>query len=604
MHKVKNVFHKMTLYAMSLMLLGGFPMVARADEPVTYIYDAENQRWNTDSWTYDSSTGVYVPASTSGTAAPPESSSSAKDKPVVGIEGDSLHDDQSAIVVNENAQHDSDITNQSTIDNTSNSGSVSGAANVTSNLKAGDAGSGNAEANTTTVNSVHSSIDGETQGVAHFTTNIYGDVVGDIMIGPAIDNATIDRSINISSNANVRNDDTITNTINTTANSGDANVKGNNTAGSAKSGNANAVANVLNLINTIIAANKSFVGTINIHGNLNGDILVSSDFIPQLLASNADNKVNISVPISSTTNINDDQSIINNIKLQATTGNANVKDNTGAGNAKTGTANTNLTVLNLTGRTVDAKKSLLVFVNVLGKWVGMIVDAPGATAAAYGSGVTNDTLSVDSKDTISSKARITNNINLAARSGDANVNGNTSAGDALTGDATASANIANISTSKFKLSDWFGVLFINVFGTWIGSFGVDTTAGTLIPLSGMATASESASGSPNIRFGFRPYDQQMPNIDLAALEIITNGNDEEKQKILSFLANPDQAQLPGAGSSSSSQRPTKTGIFPSLAAAGGLIVAGATGLSLIQRHRRKNGETRGKLPAAGLVMPR
>src|SRR5690606_26762954 len=88
----------------------------------------------------------------------------------------------------------------------------------------------------------------------------------------------------------------------------------------------------------------------------------------------------------------DTQSIVNNINTAAASGNANVSNNTQAGNATTGDAQTNVTILNLTGRNVVAANSLLVFVNVLGEWVGVIVDAPaGSTSAALGTGVTENT---------------------------------------------------------------------------------------------------------------------------------------------------------------------------------------------------------------------
>ncbi len=133
--------------------------------------------------------------------------------------------------------------------------------------------------------------------------------------------------------------------------------------------------------------------------------------------------------------------------------------------------------------------SLLVFVNVLGKWVGVIMDAPvGATSAALGSGITNDqTLPTNADLTSITKGQITNNINVRAASGDAEVSNNTTGGNATTGNATASVNLLNIMNSSFSLSDWFGVLFINVFGTWNGSFGKDTSAGTATAAAPLAT---------------------------------------------------------------------------------------------------------------------
>jgi hypothetical protein len=70
-----------------------------------------------------------------------------------------------------------------------------------------------------------------------------------------------------------------------------------------------------------------------------------------------------------------------------------VSRNTQADSAKTGDATSNLTLLNLTGHNVIAENAVLVFVNVFGKWVGLIMDAPqGATSAVLGGGVSSNTL--------------------------------------------------------------------------------------------------------------------------------------------------------------------------------------------------------------------
>lgn len=392
------------------------------------------------------------------------------------------------------------------------SGAQSGSAQSLENTTVGDTSSGNATAVTTVINTVNSSVQGDTTGVAHFTADINGDVTGDITLAPSINGALSQSgSSTPMNNLQVSNSTGLTDNIDLNATSGNVDVASNTTAGNATTGNANTVANVVNLINSIIAANKSFVGTINIYGNLNGDILISPNFIPQLLASNTSNSTLNSAlgPLTSDLSSENNQSIINNINLQAMSGGAAVTGNTTVGNVATGDAQTNLTVLNLTGQKIVASNSLLVFVNVLGKWVGMIVNAPGATAAALGNGVTSNTLnpfiqSINAQN----NSQITNNINLASQSGNANVSDNTTVGDIRTGNATASANIANIATSSFSLSDWFGVLFINVFGSWYGSFGINTASGEVVPLDTTALpvniSSGSASVAPAVRFGFTP----------------------------------------------------------------------------------------------------
>jgi hypothetical protein len=322
-----------------------------------------------------------------------------------------------------------------------------------------------------------------------FTQNLFGDMFGDLTLNPGSTSAASpkvpsDLTVNVDQNA------TIDNKITLEAGSGDATVTQNTQAGNATSGDATAIANLVNAINSSIAANKSFVGMLNIFGNLNGDILIPPELAQTLLAANTlgtldTSKIENSSILADFTN---NQTITNNVNLDASSGNATVANNTSAGNAKTGDAATNLTVLNLTGRQVIGKDALLVFVNVLGSWVGMIVNAPtGSTSAALGGGITGNT---NLTANVSDNQTINNDITVGAHTGDAEVSSNTRAGNATSGNAKAAVNLVNISGSQFALSDWFGILFINVFGTWHGSFGIDTLAGNLptVPVSSIATS--------------------------------------------------------------------------------------------------------------------
>ena len=54
--------------------------------------------------------------------------------------------------------------------------------------------------------------------------------------------------------------------------------------------------------------------------------------------------------------------------------------------------------------------------------------------------------------------------------------------------------------SNMKFTDWFGVLFINVFGTWDGSFGVDTPSGDK-PGTTTTPTSNAPSGSAGVSSG-------------------------------------------------------------------------------------------------------
>lgn len=387
-----------------------------------------------------------------------------------------------------------------TVDNNINSTAQSGDATVSSNTTAGDAASGDASASATIINTVNSTMNSaDNQKAASFVSNVMGDVQGDIVLQPMMLKAMLEAGASDSATTTITNTSTLTNNLNLNATSGDASVIANTNAGNATTGSASTVANVVNIINSMVSANQSFVGTINIYGNLNGDILIAPGFIPQLLASNTtipgdDQSTNTSEVV----NASDTQSIINNVSLAATSGAAAIAGNTSAGSATSGNAQTNAVIFNLSGHQIVASNSLLVFVNVLGTWVGVIVDAPvGATAAAIGDGVTTNMVTQpDLSIAMDNNVQLINNITLTSQSGDARVLNNTKAGNATTGNATAIANVANISGSEIGLSGWFGVLFINVFGHWYGSFGINTASGDMPVVQG----SESSTPSQAIAF--------------------------------------------------------------------------------------------------------
>ena len=431
------------------------PVSEPAPEPkepeLTYTYNQNTEHWDSEKWQYNPTTGRYETPPAPVVITPPAEEN----------------------IVDENKTVDTTVT----LENNIISNATSGDSTVADNTTGGNATTGDAAAIATMLNVVNSSVTtGNNQKVASFTQDIMGDVKGDIVLYPMLLKAMLEAEANkdAASTIDVKNNFQIDNNIGLTAQSGDAKVTGNTSAGNAATGSAMAVANVVNILNSMIATQQSFIGTINIYGNLEGDILIAPDFIPQMIANNKQDD-------SSKTQLStkDSTNIVNNISAVAESGAAAVLGNTSAGNATTGNADTGVVIFNLTGHEIIAKNSLLVFVNVLGKWVGVIVDAPaGATSALIGNGVTkNEAYAPDLKVNSESNHGITNTISVDAKSGDAVVSGNTMAGGATTGSAVALANIANISGSQFGVSDWFGVLFINVFQNWFGDFGNDTPYG-------------------------------------------------------------------------------------------------------------------------------
>ncbi len=513
----------------------------RPKQKPDYYYDPATSTWSTTEWMFDAAQGKYVPTPKPIAPSLLEQLGLLAGGGRVGISNTGpLSNNQ--VNSSDSANGIFNLYTKAEINNYFNIYSISGNSLVGNNTEGGDAISGDANVLTNILNLLASAWNVSGGQMLTFMQSLYGDVDGDILLDTGKSNHDSDKSVGgskygingtgpnsnntISDNKdgnlmiNTSNYNDINNNVVIDARSGDATVgcsqnggetgggtermaescTGNTKAGSAKSGDARVLVNLMNLINSYISSGKSFFGVINIYGNLNGDILFSKDFLSQLLASGgsqdiAGNSASISNtgPSSNNTidsdstsslvgNTNDLSTINNNISTDAKSGNANVSNNTSAGDAKTGKSDTRLTLLNLTGRQVIAKNAVLVFVNVFGSWLGLIMDAPvGATSALLAGDVEqNSSTATHPGNTISNSDTtntINNNLELSATSGNADVAGNTQAGDATTGDAEIAVNVGNIINSDFSISDWFGVLFINVFGNWVGSLGMDTAAG-------------------------------------------------------------------------------------------------------------------------------
>jgi hypothetical protein len=487
-----------------------------------YTYNPSSGQWDTQVWQYNAAHGEYqlntisvatppsgaithgspvTPSQTTVSSTAPDGSSSVQTTTPTSSSSEQKTPDGATNTTQTSQNNTSNLTfsNAGTITNFGTANATSGNVALTSNTTAGNLSSGNATdvANYLNLLQSQSSLGGA--NVATFTKTIQGNVSGDLIIDPAslMQPANLPNPNLTNLNVNTANDGSIVNNVNLNANSGSAAATQNTSVGNVSTGSANAIADVVNMINSVVAANQSFMGVINIEGNYTGNILVPTDSLNALLGSSAsDPGANNGQPVVSDIRNTSDQNIANNVDLAAASGNVAAAQNTKTGNVASGNGLTNLTLLNLTGRNVVAANSLLVFVNVLGSWVGLIMDAPaGTTSAALGGGVTSDTTvpSLTSNITNSDKNSITNNITANARSGDASATKNTTVGDVTSGNATASANIANLIGSNFSLSNWFGVLFINVLGTWHGNFG--TVKPPIVPAITSGASDVSGGGT-------------------------------------------------------------------------------------------------------------
>lgn len=433
---------------------------------------------------------------------------------------------------------ESNVSNDIQVNNDLCSEAVTGDASVTDG--SGNATSGDAEVSATIINQIQSLTGLSENQIATFIQDIYGDVYGDITIDPAVLANLLNQLCNDScapGQININNDLSLNNDISLSATSGNALVSGGD--GNATSGNASVMLNLINIINSIITSGQSFVGTINIYGNLDGDILLPPDIINGLLSDTSSSSQAGSSSLAQTTNV----AIDNNIVMNSASGDALV---VGAGNATSGSSTNNLAIYNLVNSMTVGSRALLVFVNVLGQWTGFIVNSPlGTNAALLGGTSTGNGCTVCGAPTYAdytNNLSINNNIYLSATTGDATVSGNHALGDATSGNASTYLNLINIVNSNLVFSDWFGVLFINVFGSWNGSFGIDTVAGNTIP---PLLNTSNNSTQKHHKHNSQPVFQFIPTSYVAEVLAATNNNDSGSDPIsnLDIPSDPDLAPM-------------------------------------------------------------
>lgn len=460
--------------------------------PPNYSYNPLTGMWDTTEWLYNPVTGIYEANIVSVAVNP-------------SLQGGAVVDEGNTKgpIDTVAASGIFNLFFNAVISNHITSSAQSGDALVSGNTLAGNASSGDASALLSIFNLINSAWSYLTGHPILFTANINGDLVGDMYIDPGNLAVTQTEPVIANLQVNTASNDQIDNNIKLDVVSGDAVVQLNTSAGDATTGKATAMVNIINLLNSSIGAGQSFLGMLNINGNLNGDILLPESVL-QLLS---DNSTASSVSRNISANVTDNQAINNQITTNAQTGLATLSNNTMAGNAVSGQAVNNITLLNLTGKQVMGQDALLVFVNVLGNWTGLIMNAPiGSTAGLIGNTVNENGLQPLSGEVAinaTSSNQINNRLVIDAISGDATVSDNSKAGNASSGDASASANVLNMINSSFALSGWFGILFINVLGNWYGSFGVNTAAGN--PVMTPPATLENIVNRPT--FGFAPTNQ-------------------------------------------------------------------------------------------------
>src|SRR3989338_6554884 len=279
----------------------------------------------------------------------------------------------------------------------------------------------------------------------------------------------------------INNEGDIVNNINLEANTGD-NQASYNTNGdsSVQTGDANVVANVINTLNTVV---DGVIYTVNIFGDLVGNIILPDQNSQadsgcdnccggDVLASNTNNGADstntttASVSSTSTTTQTNNATINNNLNLDANSGGNQTSFNTGGDNlVETGDVSVDANVINVAnvnvaGTACDSPVYMVFINDPNGNWQGQIAGAgPGtyfytsdgliyvvgengdliAVNSGNGAGSTSTSTATQSSDTNitqNNTGTITNNINIDANTGDNQASYNTNGDSSVkTGDA-------------------------------------------------------------------------------------------------------------------------------------------------------------------------
>ncbi|HXS15037.1 MAG TPA: hypothetical protein VN711_02825 [Candidatus Saccharimonadales bacterium] len=270
---------------------------------------------------------------------------------------------------------------------------------------------------------------------------------------------------NASNSANVlmnstTNYATVNNDIVSTADSG------NNTANTSgdviiNTGNAYSLVSLLNTVNVTLTDSIIHIVTINIYGNLNGNII-----LPDL------NGTTTCTSCSITLNAQNTADITNTVNSQAVTGQNTINGANGS-SITTGDATSAVNITSIVNTILVNELLGQVSINNFGTWNGTYV-GNDATQQVGDSLILNSLPQATqdntaaTNDSIQNTADVTNNITSLANTGENTTTGGK--GTIVTGNAYSFVSITNLVNAIFNhTTGFFG--FVNIFGHWQGNIG-------------------------------------------------------------------------------------------------------------------------------------
>jgi hypothetical protein len=389
-------------------------------------------------------------------------------------------------------------------------------------VKTGDANVNGAIVNSVN-NNVASSGGGNGSGSGNVATSNNGN--GDSSNNNATGNSTT------SSDQALQNSADVDNGVHVGAVTGVNTASRNTGSGTIESGDANVGITVINSANNNISGLA--VNQYDVNGNQSGDIVIGASsptascggssgachngVVGSSSANNSGNgtqsanNANSNNNASSAAYLSNDADVVNDVAVDAVTGQNTANSNVGSGNIKSGDANVAVTVLNFLNNNIIA--GTIDVVNILGNYDGNIVLPTGGSEVASGPAGNNAAGNHASGNSVSNKnngdsstnsanansnsvdttnqanaADIDNNINVNANTGLNSASSNTNNGNNVkTGSTNVNAQVYNVANVNSK--DGGYIVLVNDHGQWHGT---------------IYGASGSQSGSEGVNFTVNP----------------------------------------------------------------------------------------------------
>lgn len=419
--------------------------------------------------------------------------------------------------------------NQSHVLNNLHQSSITGRNSAVDNVGDTTLATGDANVTGTVISQLNTNIDGLAVSEFNIADNYQGDYILDFakhcIIGcQNFSNTQVANTNNGANSQNNANLSTLTNqntfqqndaqaesNLILTADSGN-NDASRNTGGDTfiNTGDANVAANALSLVNNNLSGQVLY-GVVNVFGKLVGDIIIPKEVLQGLgvcgdctndvnlmnsgNGSNSQNTAEANLSTNEDLFQTNEADIQNNIIVSGTTGDNQTSLNTdGVSYVSTGDTNVDAKALNIANSNMNGGNWWLVLVNQAGQWIGKIMGAPegnqfaGSDGTQFavngngditainngnGSGSSNEASVNQTTDTNiqqNNTAKVTNNLQLTANTGQNKASGNTG-GDSVvkTGDSNVVASLVNFVNNNITGGGKLLVTVVNVFGEWAGN---------------------------------------------------------------------------------------------------------------------------------------